>query len=61
MAGVTVLILFNPQSPAEGHIMYSDRESALLLCDYADHDSLNLAFDGVHHLFDSLRQSNWAP
>lgn len=60
-AGDTVLMLFNPQRPAEAHIMYSDRESALLLCEYADLDSLNLDFDGVHHLFDSLRQRNWVP
>lgn len=59
--GDTTLMLFNPKRPAEAHIMYSDRETALLLCEYADLDSLNLDFDGVQHLFDSLRNSNWNP
>ena len=59
--GDTVQMLFNPKRPAESHIMYSDRESALLLCEYANLDSLQLDFDGVQHLFDSLRQSNWNP
>lgn len=57
--GDTTLMLFNPKRPAEAHIMYSDREAALLLCEYADLDSLSLDFDGVQHLFDSLGNSNW--
>lgn len=59
--GDTALILFHPQRPNESHIMYSDRESALLLCEDANLDSLQLDFDGVHHLFDSLRNADWNP